>query len=326
MRIVVTGATGFIGRELLSRLAADARYEPVAITRRSDAGLPGRVATVSAGDLASPSAEAALARAFDGAAAVVHLSALKLKTSGNEEAAFRANVRATEAVARAAVKAGAGRLVLVSSAHACGTATYEKPLDETSPTRPVDPYARSKIDSEAAVRGIAGPSATSWTIVRPPLVYGPGAQGTLALLARAVVRGVPLPLAFASTNRRDLVGVANLARFIEIAATDPRAANELFFVRDGETVSTRGLIETIARAAGRKPRLFARSPALVGRLVAMIGAGRVAERLVGNYEIDDSKARRLLAWSAPHPVAYDIGRMVEAIRSPAQAGVRASSS
>lgn len=317
MKVVVTGGTSFIGRELLALLARDRAFEPVAVTRRRDAGLPEGIATVSAGDLAAPDAEERLRNVFSGAGGVVHLSALKGGRGTDEAETYRVNLRSTEAVARAARDSGVRRLVFISSAHACGTVTKDRPLDETSPLEPSTAYAASKIACEEAVREIAAGTGLRWTIVRPPLVYGPGAKGTLTVLAKAVLRGLPLPLAFATTNRRDLVGVANLALFIALTLTHEAAADEIFFVRDGTPLSTRSLIETLAEAAGRPPRLFARSPALMGQIVSAIGAGRIAERLIGNYEIDDTKARRLLGWAAPYPVSYDMRRMIEALRRPA---------
>lgn len=315
MKVVVTGGTSFIGRELLSLLARDRTFQPVAVTRRRNAGLPAGIECLNAGDLAAPEAEEHLRMAFADAAAVVHLSALKGGRGEDEAETYRVNLKFTETVARAARDSGVQRLIFISSAHACGTVTKDRPLDESSPLEPSTAYAASKIACEDAVRRIATGTGLRWTIVRPPLVYGPGAKGTLTMLAKAVLHGLPLPLAFAGTNQRDLVGVANLALFIALCLTHEGAADEVFFVRDGSPLSTRALVETLAEAAGRPPRLFARSPELMGRIVSGIGAARIAERLVGSYEINDAKARRFLGWAAPFPVSYDMRRMIEALKA-----------
>ena len=149
----------------------------------------------------------------------------------------------------------------------------------------------------------------SYTIIRPPLVYGPGVKGSLAQLTRAVLGGVPLPLGSVTSNRRDMIGVRNLAQFIICCAEHSGAAAQVFTICDGAPLSTRGLIEAIARAAGRRAVVFPMPVSLLHAAGAMTGKSAFIARLTADYRIDDAKARQLLGWTPETEVGFDIARM-----------------
>ncbi len=316
MRIVVTGASGLVGQEFVAGLAQSGDHQIAVAVRKPLARLPSTCEQLVITDLADDTACGQIAaRAKDGGT-LVHLAALT-PGAGHSDAEFEdVNANGTQNLMRAAVAAGVGHFIYLSSTHTCGALSRGSPIDEDSPvTAQGDAYGASKLAGETAVRTLARDSETKWTIVRCPLVYGPGAKGSLALLARAVQRGLPLPLSRVTANARDMIGVTNLAAFLELCATNPRALNETFVVRDGEAVSTRQLVDDVATAAGQRPRLLPLPVKLLQMSARAIGAGQMADRLVGDHQVNDAKARRLLGWRAPHPRAFDIERMVQALKS-----------
>jgi nucleoside-diphosphate-sugar epimerase len=278
--IVITGASGFVGRVLASH-ATRAGHSVVPLSRGD-----GTVQSYEDAD--------ALARAFAGADAVVHLAARAHR--GGTDADFDCNVRATRAVAEAARTARIRRLVLLSSIGVNGNVTHGKSFDENDAPAPVEPYARSKLRCEQELRAILEGSATEWTVARPPLVYGPDAPGNFGRLVRAVGRGLPLPLR-SVRNERSLIGVGNLADALLACATHPEAANQLFLLADDGSVSTPEIIQSIARGLGRPPHLWSAPPALLKLAAKLAGRTRMAESLCDSLRVDASKAWRKLGWS-----------------------------
>ena len=270
MRIAVTGANGFIGRTLCARLSRDG-HAVRALVRVPIREL-GRE-QIAVGDLAQ---FRDWSRALDGVQAIVHLAGYA-HGRGDDAALTAVNVAATRAAAEAAC-AGGVHFLFASSIKVHGE-TADAPLRESSPLAPGERYARSKLEAENALRAIAG---LRLTVLRPPLVYGPGAKANFLSLLRAVARGMPLPLATID-NRRSLIYVGNLVDAIVRCLDVPGT----FLVSDGEPVSTPQLCREIGEALGRPARLFPFPPAMLPR------------KLTGSLEVDDS-AIRALGWRAPH--------------------------
>ena len=281
VRLVITGASGFIGRALVARANA-AGHSLVALSR-SAGSLPGGYEDVDA-----------LTRACAGADAVLHLAARAHR--GGTDADFDCNVRAARAVAAAARATGVRRLVLLSSIGVNGNVTRAKPFDEGDAPAPVEPYARSKLRCEQEVRSLLEGSQTEWVLARPPLVYGPQAPGNFERLVRAVARGLPLPVA-SVRNRRTLVGVDNLCDALLLCATHPAAAGQLFLLADSEHVSTPEIVRCIARGLARPPRLWGAPPGLLRLGARLAGRPRIAESLCDSLQVDAAKARRVLGWT-----------------------------
>ena len=296
MRIAVTGARGFVGRALMSALAAR-DLAAVGLVRSAPEATQHAV-----GDLTT---RPDLAAALDGVDVVVHLAArvhVMHETERDPLAAFRqANVAATEHLARAAVARGARRFVYVSSIKVNGEATQRAPFREQDPPRPEDPYGVSKWEAEQALGRVAADTGLEVVVVRPPLVYGPGVGGNFVRMMRWLQRGVPLPLA-SVRNRRDLVGVNNLADALVTCSVHPQAAGRTYLVADGEAVSTPALLRSLAACMHVCARLVPCPVALLQAAGRLAGKGGEVARLVGSLEVDAGALRRELGWRPVTPL------------------------
>jgi nucleoside-diphosphate-sugar epimerase len=305
--ILVTGATGFVGRALVARVLSKGRAVRGAV-RAVPAALPAKVEPVAVGEI-GPQTE--WARALHEVDAVVHLAARVHMTGENAASAlplFRAvNATGAERLARAAREAGVRRFVLVSSTTVYGDRSHGQAFDESSPPAPATPYAQSKLEAERLVAESLAGSATELVILRPPLVYGPGAKGNFARLVRLVRRGVPLPLASVH-NRRSLVFVGNLVDAIVRVLDHPAAAGRTYVVSDGEDVSTPDLIARAAAALGRPPRLFACPPALLRFAGALLGRADEIGRLLDDMTVDSSRIRAELGWRPPFRLSQGLAQ------------------
>jgi len=306
-KILVTGATGFVGRALIARFLADGRVACAAV-RTSSADLPIQVESVAIGEIGQ---ETDWTRALDGVGTVVHLAA-RVHMTGEDAAhalpRFRAvNAAGSAVLARAARNAGVRRFVLVSTTTVYGDRNPGQPFDESSPPAPASPYAQSKLEAERVVADTLGGSATEFVVLRAPLVYGANAKGNFARLVRLVQSGVPLPFA-SIQNRRSVVFVDNLVDAIVRALDHPAAAGRTYVVSDGQDVSTPDLIARIAAGLGRHSRLFA-FPAVLLRLAGtLLGRPDEISRLLDDMAVDGSRIRRELGWTPPFTVEEGLAR------------------
>lgn len=293
-RILVTGATGFVGRHVLPRLLA-AGHAVRAALRRPDAVLPSGVEAAVVGDLAADTRWEAALEGVDG---IVHLAGrahVLRETIGNSEAVFRRiNAEATAALAEAAARTGVRRLVVVSTAKVYGETSGSRPWRESDPLAPQDAYARSKVAAEQALAAVSARSGLETCSLRPPLVYGPGVGANFLALLRAVDRGLPLPLGRVD-NRRSLVAVDNLASALVFALTAPTVVGRAFNVTDGRDVSTPELIRALARSLDRPPRLLPVPLAWLRLAGRITGRSAAVERLTGSLTLD-SGALRAAGW------------------------------
>lgn len=310
MRILITGATGFVGRALITRAASTGEHQLRCVIRRGVApDLPG-VEIVNVPEIGAETQWAAPLRGVD---CVVHLAAKvhDLKAHGPDSLdAYRAvNTAGTVNLARQAAGAGVKRFIFLSSIKVNGE---EGRFRETDPAAPVDSYGTSKHEAEIELARLARTTPMEVVVVRPPLVYGPGVKANFRSLMRAVARGVPLPFG-AVRNKRSFVAVDNLVDFILVCASHAGAANETFFVSDGEDLSTTELLRRVARALGTTPRLLRVPPTILMGLATILGRRTAMRRLLGTLQVDISKAHERLGWSPP--VSID-----EGLRRTAMAG------
>jgi nucleoside-diphosphate-sugar epimerase len=296
-RVLVTGARGFVGRELCRQL--DARGYTVRRAVRAPGDAPSDGDEVCIGELAG---DTRWGEALTDVDLVVHLAARVHRMDGGGADALaayrRVNTEGTEALARQAAEAGVKRLVFVSSIKVNGEATNGAPFTADGPPRPADPYGRSKWEAEQALWRVAERTGLEGVVVRPPLVYGPGVRANFLALLRLVHRGIPLPLG-AVTNRRSLVFVGNLADLLVHALGNSAAADGTFLVSDGRALSTQELVRRLAGALGRTPRLLPVPVPLLRAAGWATGRAAVVERLCGDLVVDDRTTREALGWAPP---------------------------
>ncbi|MGH7014558.1 MAG: NAD-dependent epimerase/dehydratase family protein [Stellaceae bacterium] len=284
--VVIMGAAGFIGRALVQHLAAEG--VAVRAVTRDAAALAPPIEEHAVGTLGRDTDWRALLR---GARAVIHLASRAHAPPG--DAAWLAAERDTAAaLAAAAAASGLERTILLSSIKVLGETTSDRPFSATSTPDPRDAYGRTKLAIETAMRQHGAPGLT---IIRPPLVYGPGVKGNFRALLRLVGRGVPLPLA-AIRNRRAFVFRDNLMALIATALAHPAAPGQTFLVRDDDAIGTPQLVREIARRIGRPARLFPVPPGLLRSAAVALGRGDAADRLTGSLAVDDGATRVRLGW------------------------------
>lgn len=297
-RLLVTGATGFVGRGLVAR-AVDKNMRVRGASRRILADADPRVDYCQVGELSADTDWSAALRDID---VVVHCAARVHVMQERSEAPladFRAaNLQATLSLARQAVSAGVRRFVFISSIGVNGAQTFGQPFTEADPPAPHSPYSVSKHEAELALNLLGAQTGLEIVIIRPPLVYGPDAPGNFGKLLRAVALGRLLPLG-AINNRRSFVGNDNLADFILACTTDPNAAHQTFLISDDCDLSTTELLRTLALAAGVPSRLLSISPWILRMAGALFGKKDALVSLTGDLRVDISKARRLLGWTPP---------------------------
>ncbi len=328
MRVLVTGANGFIGRALCHALIKSGHGIRCAVRAgapnknigysHTQAGSVGSLATeicetsetISIGDIGP---ETNWAEALTGIEVVVHLAArvhVLEEKARNPLAEFRlVNVAGTERLARMAVSAGVHRLVYVSSIKVNGEHTHESPFTEADTPAPQDAYGLSKWEAEQALLKIAEETGLEVVIVRPPLVYGPGVGANFLRMMDWVNRGLPLPLA-TIRNSRSLIYLGNLVDALITCVVHPHAAGKIFLIGDGEDVSTPELIRRLARAMGRRPRLVSFPPVLLHLAGLLTGKSAEVERLLGSLRVDSSRIRRELQWTPTFSMAQGLRETV----------------
>lgn len=299
-RVLVTGATGFVGRAVVAQLLRSGR--PVTAARRGPVPTAARESvsalhTVQVGELAPATDWAA---ALDGVGAIVHCAArvhVMRETSDNPIAVFRhVNVDGTLQLARQASAAGVRRLVFISSIGVNGAETFGTPFTPDDVPAPHSAYARSKYEAEQGLHALTRETGIEVVIIRPPLVFGPDAPGNFDRLLRALSRGIPLPLG-AVRNRRSLVALDNLVHLIATCIEHPKAANHTFMVSDGEDISTTDLLRRLARALGRPARLLPIPSVALRAIATTLGRSDLAQRLFGSLQVEISETRRVLGWA-----------------------------
>lgn len=304
--IIVTGATGFIGRSLLPALQQQGYRVKAAVRNPQVSQLPLGVDVVMVGDLSPTTEWQAALKDVDG---VIHLAARRgnvlAGTSPEADLEFqRINVAGTTNLVKQAIAAETKHFVFISSIGAMATLGNIS-LTEDSQCCPDTPYGHSKLLAEQAVRELAGSSSMAWTILRPPLVYGAGNPGSMKRLLKLVYSGLPLPFA-AIDNRRSLIFVKNLVDALLCCLANPVAAGQTFLVSDGEDISTPELMRCMAIALHCPHHLFPIPPAGLRILGQLTGKSTAVRRLLGSLTIDSSKIRHILNWEPPYTLAQGL--------------------
>lgn len=315
MRILVTGATGFVGRHLCKYLQEHGHQVRAAVR---DAGsmrlIPEILDSVEIPDYRSMDSGYDWRGALDGVDAVIHLAGLAHVMGADRsrviESYRRVNESATRILVRAAVREGVSRFIFVSTAKVFGEATDFAPFSEKDVPAPQDEYARSKWAAEQSV--IAETSSTNCTpmIVRPPMVYGPDVRGNFPRLVRLVKSGIPLPFG-AIANRRTIVSVWNLCDLLECALTRSVSGTQILLPMDDRSVSTPELLRLMAEAMKVKARLVNVPVGLLEFFGRVARRTEEISRLTGSLELDGTRTRQVLQWEPPLNIEEGLKRSVQ---------------
>jgi nucleoside-diphosphate-sugar epimerase len=297
MKVLVTGGSGFIGRALIARLG-QAGHEVVATSRDRQLELPGaRVCHI-----AELGPETDWSKALEGIEAIIHLAArVHVMDERAADPAFensRINSQGTARLAAQAAEAGVRHFIYFSTIKVHGEASGPEPFHAADTANPQDPYAKTKLEAEQALLEIAGNCAMRASIIRPPLVYGPGVGGNFLSMLRLSAKGWPLPLA-SIDNRRSLIYVGNLVDLVSHLLDHRGPISGIWLARDGEDVSTPELFRRTSAALGLKAHILPFPKFLLAFAGALVGKAAVVSRLTQSLVIDDSPTRNDLDWTPP---------------------------
>ncbi len=313
-RLLITGATGFVGHHVVPAMARAGLPLTLAVRNAGFAPPAGDVRVVRIGDL-GPATD--WREALGGASDVLHLAAhvhvAPERATAADEARFDAvNHRGTERLFAAAADGGVRRFVFLSSITVLGSRSPPgAPLDDAAPPAPETVYARSKWAAESALRAAHDPGRPDLVILRPPLVCGPGAGGNLGRLLR--LARLPLPLPFGAVhNRRTLLSIDNLCSALHAVLRHPEPASGSYNLGDSAPVSTAAIVAALRAGLGRRPSLLPVPPVLMNKVAAATGQGAFARRLFGDLHVSSDAFRRDFGWRDVVDTGASLARMAAA--------------
>lgn len=301
--VLLTGASGFLGRAIIKELSRSSNLELMAVVRSPSAEFLEVVKICQVNEVDGATDWRLALSECDviiHAAARVHVMD---ETSSDPLAEFRrVNVDGTLNLARQAASLGVRRFVFISSIKVNGEETNPgTPYFADAQPMPLDPYGISKMEAEKGLREIEKETGLEVVIIRPPLVYGPGVKANFLAMMRWLKKGVPLPFG-AIDNRRSLVALGNLVDLIRVCIEHPAAAGQIFLVSDGEDLSTTELLRRMAAALNVPTRLLPVPVWILSNGATLLGKKALSQRLCGSLQVDISKTRELLGWTPPVPV------------------------
>lgn len=294
-RILITGATGFLGGALMRQLVSEGRRVRVAV-RPTQISWPAEVDVVQISGLEP---ETDWCKAVKDIRTLVHCAArvhVMKETAENPLDEFRRiNVRGTINLARQAIDSGVDRFILISSIGVNGAETVGRPFCADDAVSPHSPYAVSKWELEQELAKLGQESGLEVVVIRPPLIYGYGAPGNFSQLLRAVNLRVPFPFGHLR-NLRSFVAIENVVDLIITCIDHPRAANQTFLVSDGEDISTTDFIRRIAGALG-KPAYFLPIPEhWLENFACLVGKQQQLRKITCSLQVDIEKTVKILSW------------------------------
>lgn len=300
MNILLTGGTGFVGRQL-SKMYPIQRQ----VVRMGETHCYSSVHSIDA-----LNATTNWQGAFSGIDVIIHLAGLAHSHVFTDADYQSVNVEGTLHLANEAVKAGVKRFVFISSIGVNGTATQQVPFSTPSILHPHNSYAQSKYDAEIGLKKIADETGLEVVIVRPTLVYGPNAPGNFGALTRLVNMFPVLPFGLAN-NKRDFISVQNLADLLIICANHPKAAGHTFLASDGETVSIKEFTNAIADGLDKRLIQLPIPISLMKLAGKLLGKSAMVEQLVGNLEVDSSNLQEVLDWTPRNSMKQAMSSLLE---------------
>ena len=305
MKILITGANGFIGAHLCQELSSR-KIGFRATARNSNEN---NYADFVSCDLETTES---LSQLMDGCDIVVHLAGRAHVTSDDSQEKYRiANEFVTHQLANAAAQNGIARFVYISSIKVNGESSSPGlPIRSSDTPSPLDNYGRSKLAAEKVLQEICRVNNMEYVIIRPTLVYGKGVKANFSALVSAVQKGAPLPIA-SVRNSRSMIGINNLIDLVIATCTNPHAANQIFLASDGNDISTPALVRLIAQSLNRPSRIFP-FPVFVLRLLAVVvGKSSFIDKLTGSLSVDISHTTSTLNWKPPFSTESEVAKAVQ---------------
>ncbi len=310
MKILLTGATGFVGKALLKKLI-EAEYYTSIVSRKL--GEPREF--VEQMLVESIDERTSWLSKLLGKTIVIHCAARVHMMSDDTKdplTSFReVNTTGTLNLAKQAAEAGVKRFIYISSIKVNGeTTTGSLPFTEKDIPNPLDPYGVSKYEAEEGLKKIATESDMEVVIIRPPLVYGAGVKANFLNLLKLSSTTLPLPFGLVN-NKRSMVYVENLVDFIINSIEHPAAANQTFLVSDNHDLSLSSLLKLIRKSMNKPIRLIP-VPVFLFKLAGLIFRKQdIVDRLVGDLQIGSNKTMSLLNWKPPYTVDQGIQATVD---------------
>lgn len=295
MNVLLTGATGFIGSEVLNA-CINKGWQVSALGRNKvSQSSKCKFHKAALGKDAIPS------EAFTDIDVVVHCAAKSSFSKSDDGSALKAvNVDGTIALARAAAEHGVKRFIFLSSIKVNGEETESGiPFRFDDPPQPEDPYGQSKLDAEIELKALSSSSNMELVIIRPPLVYGAGVGGNFAGLLNLVQKRIVIPLG-GIKNKRSLVSLDNLVDLIVACMKHPNAAGQVFLVSDNEDTSTSQMLELMKETQKGKCILFPVPEFLIRFLFRVMGLKEAERKLFGDLQVDIEHTQQVLSWRPPY--------------------------
>ncbi len=318
MKILVTGATGFVGSHLI-RLLSSQGHQVIGAVRSQSNKSVNTIAGVEFKALVNIHSSLDWAPCLAGVDAVVHLANrahMMHESDSNLLALYRSiNTEGTMQLARQAVAAGIKRFIFISSVKVNGESTLPgQRFSPVSNSIPTDPYGLSKYEAEQGLKELSLKTDMEVVIIRPPLIYGPGVKANFLKMMQWIEKGIPLPMG-SIANQRSLLGIDNLLDFISVCLTHPKAAGQTFLISDDHDVSTTELLKEIASAMHRSSRLLVIPQFVLENGLILLGQGHIAERLCASLQLDITLAKTLLSWKPPYSFKNQMSKTVAAYLS-----------
>lgn len=311
-RILVTGATGFLGSALVKCLVTKPHYNVAAAIRNKEVSITSDYESISVGNIEK---NTVWTEALSGVDVVIHTAArvhVMSETSLNPLEEFRRiNTEGTLNLAKQAAKSGIKRFIYISSIKVNGEITLPgSPFTANDIFVPPDPYALSKYEAEQGLLSLAKETKMNVVIIRPPLVYGPKVKANFLSMMKWLYKNIPLPFG-AIHNKRSLVALDNLVDLVITCIEHPSAANEVFLVSDDEDLSTSELLKKVSNAEGKRAWLLPVNQKVLEFCLGLIGKKDLAQRLCASLQVDISKTKKLLNWTPPVSVDEALTKTVE---------------
>ena len=314
MKILITGANGFVGKAITLKLA-DNKVNKVSVAIRDLAfEFPPNIEVYKHFDLETADWSAVLKDVdiIIHCAARVHV--MNEKSNNPIEAFRKVNVNGTLRLANQAASLGVKRFIFLSSLKVNGENTeIGKPFTAEDRPNPLDPYGVSKFEAENGLLKISRESKLEIVIIRPPLVYGPGVKANFLSMLRWLDKSIPLPFGW-TENKRSFVALDNLVDLISICCVHQAAKNQIFMVSDGKDLSTTELLRYIGNTLNKKTRLISIHPNIMSFVAKLLGKSGLSQRLLGSLQVDISKNKLLLDWVPPIKVDEALNKTVDYFR------------